>query len=245
MIIWLDVYSSAVSDTHGNFDFLSYFCQENQTDYKDILIILGDVGILYYGEDSNRERYLKEHIEKQPITIVCVRGNHEDRPNNRSNMYTVTICNEVMSGTFMYESNYPHILYAYDGYEYNFMGKNCLVIGGAYSVDKWFRIQMGYKWFADEELSNEEMLTILFNTKNANYNHIFTHTCPYEWMPTDLFLTCIDQDSVSNAMERFLTDVQYNCIWGHWWFGHFHANRDDVCGDGKATMLFDKVVQIV
>ena len=79
-------------DTHGNFDFLPYFCEENHTDYQDILVILGDAGLLYYGENKAKEKYLKMHVSQQPITIVCVRGNHEDRPKNRSKMEKVTIC---------------------------------------------------------------------------------------------------------------------------------------------------------
>jgi 3-oxoacid CoA-transferase subunit A len=232
-------------DTHGNFDFLPYFCDEHQTDKEDILIILGDAGILYYGATKSKERYLKEYISKHPITIVCVRGNHEDRPKNRENMFDCTICNNVMSGTFTYESGYPHILYAWDGGEYWFCGKHCLVVGGAYSVDKWYRLICGYKWFADEELTDQEMDIILQETSEHKYDHVFTHTCPFEWMPTDLFLSYIDQDTVSNRMERFLTELQYNCHWGEWWFGHFHADRMDVCGDGKVHMLFNQVEEIV
>ena len=232
-------------DTHGNFDFLPYFCNENKTDYNDILIILGDAGILYYGATKAKERYLKEYIERHPITLICVRGNHEDRPKNRDMMFGCTICNEYMSGTFTYESNYPHILYAWDGGDYWFGDKHCLVVGGAYSVDKWFRLMMGYRWFADEELTDQEMDIILQQTSKQQYDHVFTHTCPFEWMPTDLFLSCVDQDTVSNRMERFLTELQYNFDWGHWWFGHFHADRMDVCGDGKVHMLFNQIEEIV
>lgn len=34
-------------------------------------------------------------------------------------------------------------------------GMKCLVIGGAYSVDKHFRLQRGLKWWADEQPSDE------------------------------------------------------------------------------------------
>lgn len=232
-------------DTHANFDFLPYFCEENQTDYNDILIILGDVGILYYNSSDNRERNLKKYIEKQPITIVCIRGNHEDRPSNRDNMYKCVINNEIMAGTFFYETDYPHILYTIDGNSYEFMGQKCLAVGGAYSVDKWYRLQMGWKWFIDEELTDDEMETILNSVKNSKYDHVFTHTCPEPWEPTDLFFSSIDQNTVSKRMEKFLYKLSNNIEWGHWWFGHFHADREDICGDGKVSMLFNKVVQLI
>ena len=232
-------------DTHGNFDFLPYFCEENQTDYQDILVILGDAGLLYYGENKAQEKYLKKYVAEQPITIVCVRGNHEDRPKNRSKMEVVTICQKEIVGTFYYEPEYSSILYAIDGENYVIQGKTCFVVGGAYSVDKWYRLQMGWKWFPDEELTDEEMNLILSKTKNAKYDHIFTHTCPEPWEPTDLFLSCIDQNSVSKRMEKFLWALSKNFEWGHWWFGHYHTDRKDVCGDGKVHMLFNQVEEIV
>lgn len=232
-------------DAHGDFDFLPYFCEENQTDYQDILVILGDAGLLYYGENKLREKYLKEYVARQPITIICVRGNHEDRPKNRSNMEVVTICQKEIAGTFYYEPEYSSILYAIDGESYVLQGKACFVVGGAYSVDKWYRIRMGWNWFCDEELTDEEMTEVLINCHGKTYDHIFSHTCPYEWEPTDLFLPMIDQNTVSKNMEHFLTKVANNCNWGEWWFGHFHADRMDVCGDGKVHMLFNKVEEIV
>ena len=232
-------------DSHGNFDFLPYFCDKYKTDVDDVLIILGDAGILYYGENKKREQVLKDYLTVLPITLVCVRGNHEDRPANRSNMEICTISNKYYCGTFYYEPGYENILYTLDGGEYMFGDKLCLAVGGAYSVDKWHRLMMGYKWFEDEELTDEEMKTILFNTHGKQYDHILTHTCPYEWEPTDLFIEGIDQNTVSKRMEKFLSELTTNFEWDKWMFGHFHADRMDVCGDGKVSMLFEQEVQIV
>ena len=35
-------------DTHGKFDRIKMFCDENKTTKEDIMIILGDAGINYY-----------------------------------------------------------------------------------------------------------------------------------------------------------------------------------------------------
>ena len=74
-------------DTHGDFSWLPAWCIENHTTIDDTLIILGDAGIMYYGPTSDRERMLKEFITKQPITLLCVRGNHEARPANYTSTY--------------------------------------------------------------------------------------------------------------------------------------------------------------
>lgn len=42
------------------------------------------------------------------------------------------------------EDAYPHILFAKDGEVYDLEGKRTFVIGGAYSVDKAYRILRGY-----------------------------------------------------------------------------------------------------
>ena len=64
-------------DTHRDFDRVERFCTEMNTIADDVLIILGDAGINYFGEP--RDRYLKQRLAKLPITLFCVHGNHEMR----------------------------------------------------------------------------------------------------------------------------------------------------------------------
>ncbi len=114
------------------------------TDYKPeetAIIILGDASVNFWL--TSRERKEKKKLGKFGTYIYCVRGNHEDRSTNRQNMETCTVCNKYYCGTFDYEPGYENILYARDGYDYMFGDKLCLVVGGAYSVDKWHRIEMG------------------------------------------------------------------------------------------------------
>lgn len=42
-----------------------------------------------------------------------------------------------------------------DGDIYNFNNHNILVIGGAYSVDKYFRLAKGYNWYEREQPSEK------------------------------------------------------------------------------------------
>ena len=52
-------------DAHGDFDWLFGFCEEENTNQKeDLLIILGDSGIMYYGQEREREQNLKMIIQK-------------------------------------------------------------------------------------------------------------------------------------------------------------------------------------
>ena len=72
-----------------------------------------------------------------PITLFCIHGNHEERPENIAS-YKTKIYHD---GIVFYEDNYSNILFAKDGEIYNFNHKSVLVIGGAYSVDKYFRLK--------------------------------------------------------------------------------------------------------
>lgn len=56
------------------------------------------------------------------------------------------------------EVSYPHIKYASDRAAlYTIADQLTLVIPGAYSVDKYYRLQMGWNWFPGEQLTALEM----------------------------------------------------------------------------------------
>ncbi len=227
-------------DKHGDFSFLENFCVTYHTTQNDVLIVLGDAGILYYGAKSRREKCIKDMISRCPITLFCIRGNHEDRAEDRTEM----TMKEMFDNTVYYDPYYPNILYAIDGCRYEINNESFFVIGGAYSVDKFYRLTKGWKWNSKEQLTNEEMLIIEEKIKGRHFNHILAHTCPFSWEPTYLFLRGVDQSTVDNTMEHWLEDVVQYCSWSNYWFGHFHGDNMDICGDGKVHMLFNDIKEI-
>ena len=54
-----------------------------------------------------------------------------------------------------YEEKYPNLLFAKDGEIYDFDGKKAVVIGGAYSVDKYYRLRNYMPWFESEQPTEE------------------------------------------------------------------------------------------
>lgn len=221
-------------DTHGDFSFLPSFCEQQQATANDLLIILGDVGLNYYGCTSNKEQRVKRSIQQLGITLLCIRGNHEDRPEDRPE-YTLT---DVGIGDKVYtDKMYPNIWFAQDGGEYYINNYSFLTIGGAYSVDKFHRVLMGYKWVANEELNSDERAVILDKVYHKEYDYVLTHTCPIEWEPVDLFIPSIDQSKVSKKMEYFLSDVKRYVEYGIWFFGHYHNTRE--WKQERAVMLYE------
>ena len=138
---------------------------------------------------------------------------------------------EDIDGTVWRETNYPNIRYFMDGHAYLIDGHPTLVIGGAYSVDKWYRLGRAQPndkwtgWFKDEQLTPEEMQDIENRMSNHHFDFIFTHTCPFSWQPFDLFIGGIDQSTVDNSMERWMDTFKDKVTWNAWLFGHFHNDR--------------------
>ncbi len=221
-------------DIHGQeerISEISAFCRENNTTRDDILIVLGDVGVNYWLD--SRDDAVKEMLSEIPITFVCIRGNHEARPESVGTYKEVS----MFGGVVYREEKYPSVIFLRDGGEYTIGGKTFLAIGGAYSVDKDYRLAFGYKWFPDEQLSEEERHEILEAVRGHSYDYIITHTCPFEFQPTDLFLSSIDQSTVDKTTELYLGCIERSVSYKKLYFGHFHANRN--CG--RYEMLFDKI----
>ena len=224
-------------DTHGQVLFrLSQINAGKYAASQTALIILGDAGINFYLNKTDMN--LKRNIQNTGYTVYCVRGNHEERPENLG--YIEHWYDENVKGYVMYEPDYPNIKYFEDGNAYEICGKSVLVIGGAYSVDKWYRLnRVGVTskldkdylnprktgWFPDEQLLDWEMTTIEKEHFGKHYDVILTHTCPISWEPTDLFLPGLDQSSVDKTMELWLDKVKQNIGWSIWLFGHYHDDR--------------------
>ena len=120
-------------DIHGNFNDLKNRILKTDIVMSDCLIILGDAGFNYFRTKTDIN--LKAKANELGITLFCIHGNHEIRPQNIDS-YQAMMWN---GGTVWYQPEFPNILFAKDGEIYNINGNKTLVIGGAYSVDKYYR----------------------------------------------------------------------------------------------------------
>ena len=227
-------------DTHGGVSTISRVCNisRNMPECKPEetgIIILGDAGLNFYL--NNTDKKYKKLLNSQGYHIYCVRGNHEERPENIPGMILVE---DINVDNFVWlEEAYPNIRYFVDGNVYNINGKNALVIGGAYSVDKWYRLaRAGYSkdeaetanpkkcgWFKSELQTAEEMDEITEKVVGKRFDFVLSHTCPLSWEPNDLFLNGIDQSQVDKSMELWMDELLNKIDWRVWLFGHYHADR--------------------
>lgn len=195
------------------------------------IIILGDAGFNFFLNKTDGKQ--KHKTSELGCVVYCVRGNHEERPENLG--YPLVFDPEVQGEVYI-EGAFPNIKYFKDGGVYNINGHRTLVIGGAYSVDKGYRLAAAglteatnepkkSGWFKDELLTEDEMSKIASDVFLQDFDFVFSHTCPLSWEPTDLFLSFIDQSSVNKSMEQWLDVIKADIHWGVWCFGHFHADR--------------------
>lgn len=223
-------------DTHGRFSRILKFCEEHETTVDDILIILGDAGINYW-EDS-RDTRLKKKLAQLPITIFCIYGNHEQRP-EKIETYKYQ---EWQGGLVLYEKDYPNIKFAVDSEIYQLNGKEYIAIGGAYSVDKFYRLAKGYKWFEDEQPCEDVKEAVEFQLESQE-NQIYgvlSHTCPLKYEPVEVFLPGIDQSSVDKSTEEWLDMIEDSLNYDKWYCGHYHTDKSI----DKLRFMFEDIKEL-
>ena len=224
-------------DTHARFERVELFCKENNTSKDDILIILGDAGLNYYC--NKRDTKLKEYVSSLPIIIFSIHGNHEERPFNIDSYKLLDFC----GGKVWIEDEFPNLLFAKDGEVYDFNGISTLVVGGAYSVDKFYRQMMGYMWFKDEQPSEEIKREVenKLNSVDWRIDCVLSHTTPVKYEPVEWFLSGINQSTVDKSTELWLDTIENKLDYKKWYCGHYHGEKkiDKVEFMFNSTHLFE------
>lgn len=225
-------------DKHRHFDRVKKFCREMNTRRKDVLIILGDTGFNYY--DDKRDDELKKEISALNITLFCLHGNKENRPQNVGTYGTRNFC----GGKVYYEPKYPNIYFAIDGEIYIFEGKKYMVVGGAHSVDKMRCLEEGTPFWFDEMPDDTVKATVeqnLLNEENKIYG-MMTHTCPIGYLPTEMFMSTRQNASIKRkprkakskklfkpdidrSTEIWLGELEKKLDYKIWFCGHYHIDK--------------------
>lgn len=191
-------------DTHGQFGRIGSFCHRFGTSKDDVMIILGDAGINFSG--GIHDRMKKEFLEFLPITIFAIHGNHEQRPQ------TIESYQEKMwhGGVVYYEEEYPSLLFAKDGEVFELDGKQAIVMGGAYSIDKMVRLMYGYGWWPDEQPSDEVKKCVESRLDKLGWkvDVVLSHTTPLKYEPVEVFLSGVDQSKVDKSTEKWLDKIE-------------------------------------
>lgn len=217
-------------DIHGDAMRIARFARNQKLKKSDVIIILGDVGANYYMD--TRDEYTKQLLSYCKPTILCIHGNHECRPEHIGSYKT----KKWRGGIVWYEEQYPNVLFAKDAEIFTIDEMRFFVIGGAYSVDKDYRISRGWSWWSDEQPSDDikKQAEAVLHEKQVDV--ILSHTCPEKYIPTEMFLPFIDQSSVDRSTEIWLDKIEETTDYKLWYCGHYHTNKHI----DKIHFLFDK-----
>ena len=246
-------------DKHRNISYVKNFCQDMNTRKKDVLIILGDAGFNYF-EDS-RDDMLKKEAADLKISLFCLHGNKEKRPQNIQTYGIRSFC----GGKVYYEPKYPNIYFAIDGEIYTFEGKKYIVVGGAHSVDKMRCIAEG-KPFWEDEMPDESVKAKVEERLSRENNSIYgvmSHTCPIDYLPTEMFMSTrqnaeikskpkkiwarkkaskkadkkVFQPDIDRTTEEWLSTLEQRLTYEVWYCGHYHIDKQI----DKVNMLYNEI----
>lgn len=237
-------------DKHRDFSRVKQFCYDMQTRKKDVMIVLGDSGFNYYSDE--RDDALKSEMSNVRITLFCLHGNKENRPENISTYGVKSFC----GGKVYYEPKYPNILFAIDGEIYTFDGKKYMVVGGAHSVDKLKCLQENRPYWFDEMPSKETKKKVEERLADED-NKIFgmlTHTCPFCCLPTEMFVSTnqnatssqklskkekqnMFKPDIDRSTEKWLDRLETVIDYDVWFCGHYHIDKQI----DNITMLYNEI----
>lgn len=225
-------------DKHRHFNRVKEFCHDMNTRRKDVLIILGDAGFNYY--DDKRDDELKKEISDLNITLFCLHGNKENRPQNVGTYGIRNFC----GGKVYYEPKYPNIYFAIDGEIYTFEGKKYMVVGGAHSVDKLRCLEENLPFWKDEmpdDATKQKVEAVLQGENNQIYG-MLTHTCPIDYLPTEMFMSTrqnanmkrkpkkakskkLFKPDIDRSTEIWLGELEKKIQYKVWYCGHYHVDK--------------------
>jgi DNA repair exonuclease SbcCD nuclease subunit len=201
------------ADIHGHIrlDFLSEKLKNLKINAEDVIIILGDAGIVWQipMRDDVREFY-----SALTCDVLFLDGNHEnyDILGNLKKVerYGAEV-HEVLSNVF-------HLI---RGNAYLINGKKCFVFGGAYSIKRETDSSPVQTWA--EELPNAKEykrgLDTIFENENK-FDIILTHQSPKSILDEIAYNYSLNETELLDYLERIRSDVKFD----HWYFGHIHKD---------------------
>lgn len=156
------------------------------------------VGDMGMGFGQLTAEYFNHHMDRISGEHFFIRGNHDSPDECRRTSYWIPD-GDIIDG----------IMY----------------IGGASSIDKFYRTP-GVDWWADEELSYDELYRIAEKYAKAKPDILVTHECP-EFLATHVMIPLVKGNTNFPSKTRIVLDEMYAVhrpkihIFGHW-----HHNLD-------------------
>ena len=186
----------------------------------------------------------KEFLESLPITVFAIHGNYEQRPQAVGG-YVEKVWRR---GVVYQEEEYPSLLFAKDGEVFDLDGKQAIVMGGAYSIDKMVRHMYGYGWWQDEQPLGEVKRYVESRLDGLGWkvDVVLSHTTPLKYEPVEVFMAGVDQNKVDKSTEEWLDGIEDRLDYGKWYCGHYHTekkvDRVEIMFENFDMFCVDKII---
>lgn len=197
-----------VGDIHSNWGHLNKLIDKKKPDY---ILQCGDFGWWPHMHGVAEKRrsgqpkakpFNQFGIENHDTKVFWVSGNHE----NWDDLHCITDYTplETQDG----------VTYCPFGTVLELQGKNILMVGGAESVDKEWRVE-GQSWWRNEIISQEDM----DNLPDCDIDVVISHTAPRNWVEAvNWGFTMKNSDPSTFALQLIFERYRPS----QWFSGHFH-----------------------
>lgn len=212
-------------DIHGNLFEIIDFINRFNLGKNDNIIILGDCGIAWRKDKKDLAQNIKLWNEcGNGVKLYFIDGNHEN--------FNILNSLPIENNMGKIADNIYHLR---RGQVYEFENKKILVCGGADSIDKYRRIE-NFTWWKEETISQETIDDI----PAGHYDYVLTHCCPRSvFEKNKIYLSTLqflDENKINHSSEDMLEQLKNKITFDHWFFAHYHINRNL---DEKFTCLFE------
>lgn len=212
-------------DIHGNLFEIIDFINRFNLGKNDNIIILGDCGIAWRKDRKDLNQNIKLWNEcGNGVKLYFIDGNHEN--------FNILNSLPIENNMGKIANNIYHLR---RGQVYEFENKKILICGGADSIDKYRRIE-NFTWWKEETISQETIDDI----PAGHYDYVLTHCCPRSiFEKNKIYLSTLqflDENKINHSSEDMLEQLKSKITFDHWFFAHYHINRNL---DEKFTCLFE------
>src|SRR5262245_56034350 len=170
-------------DTHGNTSHVRALIDRDKEEQCDRIFVLGDFG--YWEHQLDGVTFLdrvSKYAIKNEISVYFLDGNHD-----KTSLLISKYQDQLNREGFMTVRG--RLFYAPRGHQWTWGEVKFIALGGAYSVDKQWRLDLerkskrpsGTYWFPEEEMTQTQFETIM--TKARPVDVILAHDKPFDSRP--------------------------------------------------------------
>lgn len=201
-------------DMHGDESRL-YDKQWFKLKAGDVLIICGDFGFLWDGNE--KEKQVIKYLGSRKFTVCFLDGTHD-------NYTLINNCRETIWKGGKVNRIEGNLLHLERGQIFNIDGTKIFTFGGGESDDKDIRMESG-NWWKEELPTAAQMTEGATNLDEAglNVDYIITHEPP-SLVKSSMLLRKGKTDRVS-IINGYFEEINRSCKFKHWYFGSMHEDR--------------------